>query len=226
MILVPRPTPHLPRTLAALRAAGHTSLLPLAITEPHTLPITLPPATQALLLTSPLGVHPGLPTHLPAYCVGSATAEAARTLGLQVVYTGTNNGVTMARDIFELKLPRIHFTHIHGDHAHMEWHTILQLAGHTVTPLLAYQTRRIQALPPGLLPQLPRITHTLLFSSGSASHLANLVKQANIQLTGTAIALSPAVAQAARPHWPAVVKAAKPTLESMVKALMRITNNE
>ena len=218
MILVPRPAPHLPHTLAELKTAGFTTLISLALTKPQSLPITLPGNTEALLLTSPLGVHPDLPKTLPAYCVGPATAVIARRQGLNVVYTGTHNGVTMARDIFELHLPQTRFTHLHGDHAGMDWHTILELAGHMVTPVPAYKTRRIATLPNKIRDQInshpPQIT--LLFSAGSATHLANLMKHANIQPTGTAIAFSPAVAGAAASHWPTVLTAARTTLESLI----------
>jgi hypothetical protein len=139
-------------------------------------------------------------------------------LGLTIAYTGTNNGLTMAQDIFALGLPPTRFAHLHGDHAHMEWHQLLNLAGHTVTPILTYQTRRITAIPPEILPMLHNHSTTLLFSAGTASHLANLMKHANIPLKGTAIALSPATARAAA-GWPKVLIAETPTLDAMIQTL-------
>lgn len=221
MILVPRPAPHLPRTLHVLQNAGFAILMPLALSRPQPLPVTIPAAITALLITSPLGVQKGLP-NLPTYCVGEATAATARKAGLNVVYTGSNNGVTMARDIFDLKLPRTHFAHLHGDHAGMEWHTILQLAGHMVTPILAYKTQRITKLPNAMVGDLSKLNAqslTLLFSAGSASHLANLMKHVNIQPTGTAVAFSPLVATAAEQYWPKVVITKAPTLEAMVATI-------
>lgn len=224
MILLPRPAPHLPRTLAAFQAVGFTNILPLALSRPAPIPATIPAGIQALLITSLIGVQKGLP-NLPIYCVGEATATAARKEGLNVVYTGTNNGVTMARDIFELHLPPTRFAHLHGDHAGTDWHAILQLAGHTVLPVLTYKTQRIATLPTqvaqSLLSSVPPIL-VPLFSSGSASHLANLLKHANIQPTGTAVAFSPAVAHAAASHWGHVVTAPAPNLQAMVATLSHL----
>lgn len=214
MILVPRPAPHLPRTLAALRAAGFTDLLPLELSHPEPVKATVPPTATALIFTSPLGIQKGLP-RLPAYCVGEATATTARSVGYNVVLTGDNNGHTMAAAM--AGHPIQHFAHLHGDHAGMTWHTILTKAGHTVTPVAAYRTHRITRLPQAVTSVQPSIT--LLFSAGSANHLANLMKHANMPLTGTAIALSPAVAAAACRHWPQVVTAAEPTLAAMVATL-------
>lgn len=215
LILVPRPAPHLPRTLAALSGLP---TLPLALGQPQTLPAALPAAATALLLTSPLAVpgiaasrHPGI----PAYCVGPATAQAATACAIPVSFTGTSNGHAMAAAIAALGLPPQTFVHLHGDHAGTAWYPILEAAGHAILPLLAYRTRRIAALPRAVLAARP--THTLLFSAGSARHLANLYKNANIPLTGTALCLSPAVAQAAANHWPRVKVASHPTLAAMAQ---------
>lgn len=224
MILVPRPAPHLPRTLSVLQQAGLKDLYPLALSHPESIPAVIPTTASALLITSPLGVQTGLPT-LPAYCVGEATASAATMAGLKVVYTGSNNGASMAQDINQQTTKPTHFAHLHGDHAHMDWHTILTKEGHTVTPVPAYQTRRVPALPPEIVANLRKTNAplTLLFSAGSALHLANLYKQVNITPTGTAIAFSPLVARAATHYWPKVVTAAVPTLEAMVTTIRQLT---
>lgn len=221
MILVPRPAPHLPRTLEALHAAGLSNLLPLPLSHPQGLPVTLPASTTALIFTSIFGIQPGLPS-LPAYSVGDATAHAARSHGLLVTYPGTSNGATLAEDIVHLNLPPQHFAHLHGDHAAREWHTTLTKAGHRVTSILAYHTHRITTLPPEITTALLNPHSSLLiplFSAGTANHLANLLKQVNIQPNGTAIALSPAVAHAAAAHWPHVVTAPAPTLSAMVATI-------
>ncbi len=214
MILLPRPAPHLPRTLAAFQVAGFTNITPLALSHPQPVEATVPANATALIFTSIFAVRAGFP-NLPAYCVGETTAAAAKAAGYTVAYTGTDNGRTMATAI--ATLPPQHFIHLHGDHAGMLWHAILRQAGHTVTPVMAYHTQRIQALTAAETSKSH--TLTLLFSAGSASHLAKLYKHANIPVVGTAIALSPAVAQAAAHHWPQVVTAPAPTLEGMLQAL-------
>jgi uroporphyrinogen-III synthase len=213
LILVPRPAPHLPGTLDAL--AGLPTL-PLALSHPQPLAISLPSHITAIILTSRIGVPTLSPLpNLPTWCVGGCTAIAAKAAGFQVVYTGTNNAVTMATAILSKNLPPQHFLHPHGDHAGTTWYSLLRKAGHTITPVLAYHTGRIAALPSQILTAHP--THTLLFSAGSAQHLANLYKNANIPLTSTALCLSPAVAQVAAAHWPQVRVASQPTLAAMVQ---------
>jgi hypothetical protein len=209
LILVPRPAPHLLRTLAALKGLP---TLPFALSEPQSVPFTIPSHITALLLTSPLAV-PGVPaTHLPAYCVGAVSAGQIKA---PLAYVGASNAVTMATAILSKNLPPQHFLHPHGDHAGTTWYSLLRKAGHTITPILAYRTGRIAALPPQIRAAQP--THMLLFSAGSAQHLANLYKNANIPLTSTALCLSPAVAKVAANHWPQVKVASQPTLAAMAQ---------
>ena len=226
MIILPRPEPHLPRTIAALQKAGFGSLHALALSHPQPIPVVVPASATALIFTSIFAVHGHINgnTQLPAYCVGETTAIAARNAGYNVVYTGSNNGATMAKAITQHQAPgtRHHFIHLHGDHAGMLWHTTLRQAGHAVTPVQTYQTRRIQNLPTENHTAFEAAnphTLTLLFSAGSASHLAKLCKRANIPLVGTAIALSPAVTKAAARHWPHTATATAPTLEGMIQTL-------
>ncbi len=228
MILISRPRPHMQRSLQALQNAGIAAedILSFVLAEPESLPITIPPETTALILTSPLAC-PSLANHahalsLPVYAVGPTTAEAARALGCQVVLIGTDNGHTMAHDICQHDTLLQTFAHLHGDHAGMDWHSILTEAGHTITPLAAYHTHHVEKLPESAA---QRITEqgfpafTLLFSAGSARHLANLLKQANIMPSGTALCLSEAVATEASTYWPHVRIAPQPTLEGVISLL-------
>jgi len=228
MILVSRPRPHMQRTLQALQNAGvmPETILSFVLAEPESLPIRIPPETTALILTSPLAC-PSLAAHpqalaLPVYAVGPTTAEAARALGCNVVLIGTDNGHTMAHDICQHETLLQNFAHLHGDHAGMDWHSILTDAGHTVTAIPAYHTHHIETLPANAAQRIttegfPELT--LLFSAGSARHLANLLKQANITPSGTALCLSEAVATEAITHWPHTRIAPHPTLEGVLTLL-------
>ncbi|TKW60881.1 MAG: uroporphyrinogen-III synthase [Blastochloris viridis] len=228
MILISRPRPHMQRTLQTLQNAGITpeNIVSFVLAEPETLPISIPSETTALILTSPLAcpalaVHPQALT-LPVYAVGPTTAEAARALGADVVLIGTDNGHTMAHDICQQETRLQTFAHLHGDHAGMDWHTILTDAGHTVTPLAAYHTHHVEALPTAVAQRIAAEgfpAFTLLFSAGSARHLANLLKHANITPSGTALCLSEAVATEASTHWPHTRIASQPTLEAVVALL-------
>lgn len=223
------------RSLQALQTAGigPENILSFILAEPESLPVTLPPETTALILTSPLACptladHPEALT-LPVYAVGPTTAEAARALGANVVLTGTDNGHTMAHDILQHETLLQHFAHLHGDHAGMEWHGVLTEAGHTVMPLAAYHTHHIATLPEHATRRMaaegfPALT--LLFSAGSARHLAKLLKQANIIPSGTALCLSEAVATEASIYWPHVRIAPQPTLEGVVSLLTLVHQEE
>jgi uroporphyrinogen-III synthase len=237
VILLPRPASQLPRTVAALRRAGFGEVLPLAIAAYQPLDLAeLPRDATALLLTSaaalttllaclrragPLAGRPGCLRFLPAYCVGAATARAARRAGLNVVFTGRGDGAALARAIIRQGLTGQHFLHLHADNAAAPWAADLERAGHKVTGTDAYRTAYIHALPAEVAARLRRNppTHTLLFSPAAARRLSALLADANIPPAGTALALSPAVAAAARLYWPTVAAAARPSLPGLMAAL-------
>ncbi|HEX2859198.1 MAG TPA: uroporphyrinogen-III synthase [Alphaproteobacteria bacterium] len=241
MILVSRPAPQLPRTTAALKRAGFKNLclLPVAEYESFTLE-TFPADATALILTSaaaltalmkairiagPMEHRPGCLRFLPTYCVGPATARAAKKVGLNVAYVGKNNGKSMANALAGQKLAPQKFLHLHADNAVTTWANILAEAGHTVAGLSAYHTAYLHTLPPEVVSRLQhkQPTHTLLFSPAGAQRLSSLLRQANLNPNGTAIALSPAVAKVAQSFWPQVAVAARPTLAAMMKVLKENT---
>lgn len=223
MVLVARPAPHLAPTLAALEAEGLTGTT-LALSHPTSAVVQVPPHTTALIATSPLALEALKPyaRTLPLYAVGVATAEAGRAAGFPIAYTGCGGAEELAENLLNAALAPQHFLHAHGDNAlqttREDWYRKLETAGHNLTPLQAYTLNPVDMLPEDVCTTLRQksLTTTLLFSAGSARHLANLLKQANIPLTPKAVALSPAVAEAAQPHWPQVTVAQTPTLAAMV----------
>lgn len=225
MILLPRPLPHLGRTHQALADAGFTDILPLALSLPHALPLTVSKGASALLITSALAVTENLP-RLPAYCVGGQTAAAAQKAGLKVRFSGTANAVALANAIVDLHLLPQHFLHPHGEKSSLAFHRILKKQGHSVTAQPAYHTGPIAKLPAGAIKKLKASppTHTLLFSPGSARHLANLMKTANIPFTGTAVCFSPAVATVAKQFWPRTRAASRPALPALIACLKKEKN--
>jgi uroporphyrinogen-III synthase len=234
VILLPRPQPHLVSSLAYLQAHGIADVLPLATSHPQPLPITIPPTATALFLTSMLALQAFKPhpqtLALPVYAVGPSTAQAARNLGYTVALQGDENAATLTARMVQANIPPQHILHLYGNNAPAEafgaWQSQLKAHHHTITSVLAYQLNPISALTQQETAQLRQKhpTHTLLFSVGSTQHLANLLKQANIPCTGTAIALSPAVAKVAQHFWPRVVVAPNRTLDGMTKALEKETH--
>ncbi|NBX85976.1 MAG: hypothetical protein EBQ80_01835 [Proteobacteria bacterium] len=236
MILLPRPAPHLPRIVATFQQAGITNLLPLALSHPKPLPIAVPPKTTALILTSSLAL-PAVKhlTHLPAYCVGPATAQAAQQAGFTVAHTGTNNAASLATEIRGLNLPPQNFLHPHGNHTipltsffpPSLHHSTTPSLTHTYTPLLAYQTQRITTLPTTLIPQLQNITTICLFSAGSTTHLAKLLKphQHLLNQNLTTYCFSPAVTQAAHPFFPNLETIKTPSLTTLLQTIKNPNKN-
>ena len=100
-VLVVRPQPGADATAARLRAVGLTPrVVPLFEVRPR--PWTAPPADDfdAVLLTSANAIRHGgndltALTALPAWCVGEATADAARAAGFTVARTGDSDGATL-----------------------------------------------------------------------------------------------------------------------------------
>ncbi len=104
-ILVTRPQPAAAATAARLEALGHEAiLLPLmqaihhpnaaldALAQPHTaLAVTSAEAIRAL---GGIDLTPHLSTSI--YCVGTATADMARTSGFRSVVTGAGTGTSLA----------------------------------------------------------------------------------------------------------------------------------
>lgn len=107
-ILVTRPQPSAAATAARLKAMGHqTVVLPVmeATHQPHAALDALAHRHSAIAVTSAevfraLAPYKAqLAPHLQTtvYCVGPATAQAARQMGFQSVVTGSGTGVSLAR---------------------------------------------------------------------------------------------------------------------------------
>lgn len=107
-VLVTRPQPSAAATAARLEAMGHVAvLLPVmeavhqpqaaleALAHPHSaIAVTSAEAFRALA-SEKAELAPYLQT--PVYCVGPATAQAARQMGFRTVISGSGTGVSLAR---------------------------------------------------------------------------------------------------------------------------------
>lgn len=100
-IIILRPEPGASATAARVAASGLTPvILPLFAVEPVVWVLPDPGAIDALLLTSANAVRMAGPqldrlSAMPAWCVGQATAAAARTAGLTVARIGTTDAQTL-----------------------------------------------------------------------------------------------------------------------------------
>lgn len=160
-VLVTRPQPGADATAARLRALGHDAeVLPLLATESidWALPATLP---EAVMLTSAASVRhagPGADVlrHLPAHCVGTATAAAARAAGWQDVHQGPGT----AQALLDTLAGRV--LHLAGE----------DRTAVTPPPELTLDIRTVYRACLMAMPALPGADLVLLYSARTARHFA------------------------------------------------------
>ena len=202
-LLVVRPEPGAAATAAKLRALGHEPIvLPLLATEALDWqpPATLP---DGVIITSAAAVRHAGPAaaglqHLPLFCVGGATAAAARAAGWRDVGQGPG---TLQGLLDELAAtPRL----------------LLHLAGEdrtavTVPAALTIETRilyRARLLP---LPMLVPVDGILLHSPRTARHVAaEWDRLGGRRDLVSLFAISPLALAAAGPGWRSGKAAATP----------------
>jgi uroporphyrinogen-III synthase len=212
-ILVVRPEPGASATAARVQALGHDVIVqPLLATEAVAWerPASLP---DAVLITSAAAVRHAGPQadalkHLPALCVGEATAAAARAAGWQQIHTGPGT-LQMLLDA-AASGPHCQLFHIAGEDrtpAHVP-------AGLIITTAIAYRAV-LQALP-----ALPVVDGVLLHSPRTARHFAAEWDRLRGQRETVALyAISAATLEAAGPGWAAAHAAPAPTEAALLAML-------
>lgn len=200
-LIVLRPQPGADATAARARDLGLTPVVaPLFAIAPIA---WQPPAAtdfDALLFTSASAVRAAGKdlawfAHLPVVAVGDATAEAARSAGLNVVEAGEADGNTVV--------------------AATQFHKLLHLAGRRHAPLHDPRVTSVpvyaaEALPP---PVLPSEGVALLHSGRAARRFASIVgSRQHYDL----VAISTAVAEDAGSGWRSVVSAEHPRDAAML----------
>jgi len=212
-VLVLRPEPGAGATVSRAAAFGLEAVAaPLFTIQP----IAWSPPTErpdALMLTSAHAIRhagPALMLHraLPAYAVGSATAEAAVSAGFPDVRIGPSDAAAllamMARDGIRSALHVAGREHKEADHPMVR-----------VTRRVVYGADPVDALPDAARAALPDGAMALLHSPRAAALFGELVGDH----TGIAIAaISPAAAEAAGGGWRAVVIAERPSDASLLAA--------
>ena len=144
-VWITRTEPGASRTASGVRAMGLEAVVA-PLLAPEAVEADPPAADEALIFTSPNGVRfYGGPTDRTAWCVGEATAEAARAAGFADVRTGPGDVeglIALLHD--ELDSPAVHWggAHVRGDLA-----GDLAALGHTVRRTTAYRARAVAACP-------------------------------------------------------------------------------
>ena len=216
-IVIVRPQPGAAATAARVTALGHAPLVhPLLATEAAawTLPATLP---DAVILTSAAAVRLAGPQaqslrHMPALCVGTATATAARAAGWADVQAQDQMGPGTVQALIDAAAggPRHHLLHLAG-----EDRTNVEVPhGLSVDVVIVYRA----VLQP--LPLLPAADAVLLHSPRTARQLAAQWDRLGGQRTDIAVhAISAATLAAAGPGWRATYTAAHPDEDALLATL-------
>lgn len=223
-ILVTRPEPQATRFGRALRAedwTGRVFVSPLMVPVfPH---VSVPARPfAAIVLTSETGALaaarlPGLPRL--AWCVGDRTAQVARAKGF-TTRSAQGDAAALAA-LIQGEQAKGPLLYLHGRETRGNLAETLNSAGIETIPLLAYAQdprpltqaalRLIRSPGPVVLPILSPRTATLLVAAWQAG---------GAKATPHVVAMSPAVAEAARPLMPATLDiAVRPDGDSLLATL-------
>ena len=212
-VLVLRPEPGASETLARAGKLGLNAVsIPLFEVEPIAWEMPDPRIFDGVLLTSAnaarlAGERVNELRHLPAYAVGEATADAARSIGFDVVTTG-DSGVG---NLLDSIAPGVRLLHLAGEERKVS--ASLQ----DITQIAVYRSKPVAA------PDLTdvRATIALTHSPRAARRFAELVNdRASIAIA----AISPAAADAAGHGWEAVDVAERPTDDALLALATRLCN--
>jgi uroporphyrinogen-III synthase len=220
-VLILRPEPGAGETARRARALGLNAVAAPLFTI-RTLSWEAPDgAFDALLLTSANGARSGLPelraqrpdlAERPCYCVGAATAAAARKAGCGRAVAGDADGAAavamMARDGIGRVLHLCGRDHIALSHPHLE-----------VERRIVYAAEAEAKLPPAAAAALASGALALLHSARAAASFSSLVADRS---TVRIAAISPAAARAAGAGWGKVHIAAEPRDHALLELAARL----
>ncbi len=211
-VLITRPAEDADALAEAVRARGHEPVIaPLSVIR-HEMPAPPPATPAATIFTSRnavralQGVHWANDLHpLPAYCVGAATAQAAREAGFTHVIGGGGTGALLAEHIAYVHRadtgPLLYLT---GDHLAFDMQAALAARGLGVTRHIVYRSELTPAFAQGVAQAISRgrIDAAILMSPRAATHFARLARESGIAVPAAGLAffcLSDAVANALGP---------------------------
>lgn len=234
-ILVTRPQPSAAATAARLEAMGHrTVLLPVmeAIHQPLTALDALAQPHSAIAVTSAevfralAPYREQLAPHFQttAYCVGPATAQAARQMGFQQVTSGTGTGVSLAKIVTDASANLADgLVYLAGWPRSPAFEAGLRAAGIACRTAETYRMSAITYAPETVeqLLQSPIPDIALLYSHETARHFFALLSPQTAQrISGMRLlCLSEHVANAIPPGFGPVAIAAEPSEEALLALL-------
>lgn len=221
-VLILRPEPGASDSAARAHALGlETVTAPIFVVRPLAWDPPEPPSVDAVLLTSANALRHGGEaiaafTDLPCYCVGPATASAARAAGFGVVKIGPSDGdATVAMMVADGITRALHLSG--RDHVGLADPAI------GLERRLVYAAEPVRALPHEAARALGRGALVLLHSPRSAAAFARLIDEAGIERGDIALAaISTNAAEAAGPGWRAKHEAAAPRDEALLELAAKL----
>ena len=231
VVLITRPEPDGAAFVEALRRAAPGPWRAVAAPLMRIVPLAPPvlPEGVELILTSRNAVRALVASGVgprargrPAWCVGEATAWAAREAGLVPVAAG--EGPTGTADALVARIaergPGAPLMHLRGEHARGEVAARLRAAGLDAREAVVYRQEALDLGPrarAALAAAAPLIAP--LFSPRAAALLSRAASGPSAEAVH-AVALSPAVAQALDLPGARVTICARPDAEAMIEALV------
>ncbi len=200
-------------------------------------PPNLPPngggvkCPDAILLTSRHAAHALLPawSQLPVYCVGTATAEAARVQGFSNVILGKSDILSLLPRIAEL-LKHKNLLYLSGENVSVDVAALLASQSVSVERVIAYRAIAATQLTAEIIDALKNnsLTGTVFFSARTAEIATTLLTQAELShavTTVDAYCLSLAIAEkAAALPWRRIHVAHIPTSYAMEVMIATFTS--
>ena len=230
VVLITRPEPDGAAFAEALRRAApgpwRAVLAPLVRIVPQAVPD--PPERVELILTSRNAVHAWRRSGIPpamrgraAWCVGEATARAAREAGLVPVAAGegpANGADALVARIVERR-PRAPLLHLRGEHARGEVAARLRAAGLDAAEAVVYRQEALGLDPRARAALAGATVIAPVFSPRAAALLSRAAPDASPAAIH-AVALSGAVAEALALPRARVTVSKRPDAEAMIEALV------
>jgi uroporphyrinogen-III synthase len=221
-VLILRPEPGNTATAEKVRALGFDAIcLPLFEVRPVAWACPDPHAFDGVLITSANTLrHAGSQieklTHLRAYAVGPATAEAAKAVGFSRIETGPSNVAALLK-LIAASDGKHHFLHLgRGEHIPSRYEQI------TLSPLKIYEMTPVDVNLAGLH-SAPLPVIALLHSPQAGARFSSLIGAApELRSRITLLAISEAAATIAGNGWRRVAIAPEPRDEAMLSLLPRM----
>lgn len=217
-LVIVRPQPGADATAQAAQALGlRPIVMPLFAVEPVDWQPPDAAAYDGLLLTSANALrHAGAGLErlrmLPAHCVGAATAEAAKRVGLTVASVGTGGVEALLQSI----PPQLRLLHLCGVHSH-------DMIGRPVRAIPVYRSDELPC-PAGIESATGAVI--AVHSPRAASAARRCVDRAGLDRGSIAIvAISADAASAAGGGWAEVETAPAPADPELLAIAVRLCNN-